>query len=180
MCLWRIGGRRQFSGSSQDHEWAQFFTYALLFICLTLTELAAPFPSRIIPGPCSSCLYCSNFNICAAGASTHFPSWKWQGHGGKRWNSPGPPVMVNVVVSVFLFGELHIAVDGELQTTVENGISTFEGFWHQRKKNWVLTKRISLEDEQILCRPFMLCLHGYYKSLISVVRKCLKGLVFHI
>lgn len=92
--------------------------------------------------------------MCAAGASTHFPSWKWQGHRGKRWNSPGPPVMVNVVVSVFLFGELHIAVDGELQTIVENGISTFEGFWHQREKNWVLMKRISLEDEKILCRPF--------------------------
>lgn len=48
VCSWRIWDRRQFPGSSQDHEWAQFFTYILVFICLTLMELAALFPSRVV------------------------------------------------------------------------------------------------------------------------------------
>lgn len=37
------------------------------------------------------------------------------------------------MVSIFLFGELRLDVDGELQTVIEYSITTFEGFWHRGK-----------------------------------------------
>lgn len=148
-------GRRQFSRSSPPHEWAQFFSNALLFVSFRQQCLCLHTPS-VLRGHAN--LVC--ISVCAAAASAHFPSCEVAGRWGWRMKLAKSPVTANVVISIFLFGEPCIVVDGELRTIVENSLRALEGFLTLqggKKPKWIFTKRISLKDKRILREPIWLC-----------------------